>query len=444
MNDINVTGEISNYSVSKSGHIYFTLKDSNTQIPCVMFKGKINKGLSFDPANGDKVTVKGSVDVYKEGGRYQLYADKIERSGVGELFRKFGELKVKLEEMGMFDRSHKKPLPRYVSTLGVVTAPGGAAVRDIIKTVRRHAPGVQIILYPTLVQGKDAAEGIAQGIQALQYTEAQVIIVGRGGGSIEDLWAFNEMPVIQAVFNSEIPIISGVGHETDTTLCDLVADCIASTPTAAAEIAVSGTEQLDKSIREMNAKLDSLMKACVREYGIRLKEDMSRLDLPWERTLQRYKDHVRDDRPRMLLSWEKLVSVYKNRTGNDLTRIGMPWQMNLRRYRERVNKDNLRLSNQSPERKVRDYENRLAHLYDRAEALINARIEKEKGRCRMDHASLKALSPAERLSQGYSFTEDENGVPLKSVGDVKKGMAVRTYLKGGHITSEVMEVTEDE
>lgn len=232
-----VKGEISNCKYHSSGHIYFTLKDEKGIIACVMFAGS-RAGLSFQLEEGQQVVVGGTIDVYERDGKYQLYAKQITLDGAGLLYEKFDRLKRKLEEMGMFAPEYKQPIPRYVKTLGVVTAPTGAAVRDIINIATRRNPYVQIILYPAIVQGEQAPASIVNGIHALEQLGVDVMIVGRGGGSIEDLWAFNEEIVAQAAFDCSVPIISAVGHETDTTIIDFVADLRAPTPSAAAELAV--------------------------------------------------------------------------------------------------------------------------------------------------------------------------------------------------------------
>lgn len=237
LRNLSVKGEVSNCKYHTSGHLYFTLKDESGAIACVMFAGQ-RRGLAFSMKNGDKVVVEGSVDVYQRDGRYQLYARKITLQGVGLLYERFLALKSELEEMGMFAPEYKKPIPRFIRTLGVVTAPVGAAIQDIRNIASRRNPYVQIVLYPALVQGEGARESIVNGIHALEDFGVDVMIVGRGGGSIEDLWAFNEEDVARAVFHCSVPVISAVGHETDTTIIDYVSDLRAPTPSAAAELAV--------------------------------------------------------------------------------------------------------------------------------------------------------------------------------------------------------------
>lgn len=255
LRNIAVQGEVSNCKYHTSGHIYFSLKDETGAIACVMFAGQ-RKGLAFRMKDGDNVIVSGSVSVYERDGRYQLYARQITLVGAGLLYEKYLALKKELEEMGMFAPQYKQPIPRVVRRLGVVTAPTGAAVQDIRNIALRRNPYVQIILYPALVQGEGAKESIVKGIQTLDKAGVDVMIVGRGGGSIEDLWAFNEECVARAVFECETPVISAVGHETDTTIIDYVADLRAPTPSAAAELAVMDVASFDQQLMQYRNRLD--------------------------------------------------------------------------------------------------------------------------------------------------------------------------------------------
>ena len=266
LNNLTVKGEVSNCKYHTSGHIYFTLKDASGAISCVMFKGNRLNGLKFQMKEGQSVLVSGAIDTYERDGKYQLYAKKIELDGEGALYEKYEKLKKELEERGLFAKEYKQPIPKYIKTLGVVTASTGAAVRDIINISTRRNPYVQIILYPAIVQGDQAAESIVRGISVLEQAGVDTIIVGRGGGSIEDLWAFNEEIVAEAIFNCSIPIISAVGHETDITIADYVADLRAPTPSAAAELAVFDVELFMQEIktyqdilyRKMNVEIDRL------------------------------------------------------------------------------------------------------------------------------------------------------------------------------------------
>lgn len=250
LHSICIKGEVSNCKYHSSGHIYFTIKDEKAAIAAVMFAGS-RRGLSFHMQAGDKVIVTGSIEVYERDGRYQLYAKEIQKDGEGSLYLQFEALKQTLLEMGMFAEEYKKPIPKYIKTLGIVTAPTGAAVQDIRNIAGRRNPYVQLILYPARVQGEGAAESIVNGIRALDQMGVDTIIVGRGGGSIEDLWAFNEEIVARAIFDCQTPLISAVGHETDTTIADFAADLRAPTPSAGAELAVY-------DIFELFDELDSL------------------------------------------------------------------------------------------------------------------------------------------------------------------------------------------
>ena len=251
---VSVKGEVSNCKYHPSGHIYFTLKDSASALNCIMFAGD-RRGLGFRLTEGQQVIAKGSVSVFERDGRYQLYVKEVTLDGAGALYEKYEQLKRELAEEGMFAPEYKQQIPKYFHTLGVVTADTGAAVRDIIQIASRRNPFVQIILYPALVQGASAAPSIVNGIRALERQGVDVMIVGRGGGSIEDLWAFNERMVAQAVFDCSVPIISAVGHETDTTIIDYVADLRAPTPSAAAELAVTQVSDIENEILDRQDSL---------------------------------------------------------------------------------------------------------------------------------------------------------------------------------------------
>lgn len=271
-----VKGEVSNCKYHASGHIYFTLKDPEGVVNCVMFAGN-RTGLSFRLAQGQQVIVGGSVDVYARDGKYQLYAKQIILDGSGLLYEKFEQLKRELEEAGMFSQEYKQPIPKYIRTLGVVTADTGAAVRDIIQIAGRRNPYVQIILYPAIVQGEAAASSVVQGIRMLERAGVDVMIVGRGGGSIEDLWAFNEREVAQAVFDCSVPVISAVGHETDTTIIDFVADLRAPTPSAAAELAVADIREILEILETDRSELRRLMQRKLRDSRAAVKQAELRL-----------------------------------------------------------------------------------------------------------------------------------------------------------------------
>ena len=273
LQSILVKGEVSNCKYHSSGHIYFTLKDGKGAIACVMFAGN-RSGLKFHMQEGQQVVVGGTIDVFERDGRYQLYAKSITLDGAGQLYERFEQLKRELAEQGLFAPEYKQPIPRFIRTLGVVT---GAAVRDIINIATRRNPYVQIILYPAIVQGEQAPASIVNGIRALERCKVDVMIVGRGGGSIEDLWAFNEEIVAQAIFDCSVPIISAVGHETDTTIADFVADLRAPTPSAGAELAVYDYSLMQTQLDELALRYTRRMKQQIASARMRLSNDQIRL-----------------------------------------------------------------------------------------------------------------------------------------------------------------------
>ena len=318
-----VRGEVSNCKYHASGHIYCTLKDAVGAIACVMFAGN-RRGLTFRMKEGDNVIVSGSVQVYERDGKYQLYAKQITLDGVGERYVRLEQLKRELAEMGMFAQEYKQPIPAYPRTIGIVTAPTGAAIRDIQTIAHRRNPTVQLILYPALVQGDGAVASIINGIHAMEQLGVDVMIVGRGGGSIEDLWAFNEEAVGRAVFDCPVPVISAVGHETDTTLIDYVADLRAPTPSAAAELAVWKLDTAQAYIDEMQFRMErqmqqqlALLRSRVQALALRIKYASPQNQLNMrrqyitdleERMTQRMEQLLHDARHRMQLLAQRMES----------------------------------------------------------------------------------------------------------------------------------------
>ena len=306
LNRIYVKGEVSNCKYHTSGHIYFSLKDESGTIPCVMFAGQ-RGGLSFHMREGQQIIVLGSVNVYERTGSYQLYAQEIRLDGEGTLYEKYQMLKQELEEMGMFAPEYKKAIPRYAKRIGVVTAPTGAAVRDIMNISARRNPYVQLLLYPAQVQGEGAKESIVRGIRMLETKNVDVIIVGRGGGSIEDLWAFNDECVARAIFDCQVPVISAVGHETDVTIADYVADLRAPTPSAAAELAVWDYRQLQGYLDECRLRMNRSMTGTIRINRLRLKE----LDVRLSYLHPRHK--LQDQQQRLIELEEELRTLMRDR-----------------------------------------------------------------------------------------------------------------------------------
>ena len=319
---IYVKGEVSNCKYHTSGHIYFSLKDETGVLSCVMFAGH-RRGLAFRMKDGDRVVVGGAVDVYERDGRYQLYAKEISLEGAGALYERFLALKTELEEMGMFAQEYKQPIPAFIHRLGVVTAPTGAAVQDIRNISLRRDPYLQIILYPALVQGEGAADSIVRGIHMLDQAEVDVIIVGRGGGSLEDLWAFNEEKVARAIFECRTPIISAVGHETDFTIADFVADLRAPTPSAAAELAVADFRQILQNIAGLRDRMQKAMQRMA-ELG---RAQLMQYQMRFQYLNPEAK--LRDNRQRLADLDELLRRAMKNRIAEERHMLGIY----LERYR---------------------------------------------------------------------------------------------------------------
>lgn len=415
LSSVAVKGEVSNCKYHSSGHIYFTLKDASGTLACVMFAGR-RRGLSFTMREGDAVVVFGSVEVYERTGQYQLYASRIIQDGVGLLNERYEALKRELEERGMFDEAYKQPIPRYIRTLGVVTAPTGAAVRDIINIATRRNPYVQIILYPAQVQGDGAAESVVQGIHALETIGVDTIIIGRGGGSIEDLWAFNEEIVAQAVFDCTVPIISAVGHETDTVISDYVADRRAPTPSAAAELAVWQISDLDETLLGYE-------QALLQEIRHRIRQERLTLDAK-RNTLQRLSPAVRlrEQRMRVLQMQDRLDHAMEGAV--QIARTAVPareyldhaMDLAIRRAREEV-----------PVREQLDH-------------LMSAALTDRRHRVEVIAAALEANSPVARLAAGYGYLTGADGKQVRSVRQVQPGDQILVRLKDGRIGAEVKSI----
>ena len=394
LHSVLVRGEVSNCKYHSSGHIYFTLKDASGTLSCVMFAGR-RRGLSFRMQEGDQVIVAGTVDVYERDGRYQLYADKIILDGAGQLNARFEQLKRRLEESGMFDEMYKKPIPRYIRRLGVVTAPTGAAVQDIINISLRRDPYLQIILFPAIVQGSEAAGSICQGIRTLDEYGVDVIIIGRGGGSLEDLWAFNEEIVAEAVFNCNTPIISAVGHETDTVITDYVADLRAPTPSAAAELAVFSYEQFQRDLQMYAGRMAGSMDK--RIYALRRHAESLRRELVHLSPSSR----IRDRRMYTAQCEEKLALAM--------------------------------------ERKIQECRRR-ADVGERLQVRMDRKLSEAAGSMRLYAAQLEQRSPIAKLSGGYGYISDEKGVAVLSVDKTEPGDLLTIQLRDGRIDATVERV----
>ena len=314
LNSVSVKGEISNCKYHTSGHIYFTLKDADAALSVIMFASQASR-LSFKLKDGMSVVVSGRVDVFDAAGKYQLYANTVQQEGIGELYQKYEQLKQYYEDMGYFAKEYKRPLPAFTRKLGVVTSKTGAAVQDIMNISRRRNPYIQIVLYPAYVQGEHAKQSVVNGITKLDKLGLDCIIVGRGGGSIEDLWAFNEPEVVEAVFNASTPIISAVGHETDFTLTDFVADMRAPTPSAAAELAVTEVAAVENKIFEYERRLKQQMMYSLtakRDYLERLKLQMEYLNPV---------NQIYDKRQRLMNIEDKLNMLIKRCVADNRNRL---------------------------------------------------------------------------------------------------------------------------
>jgi exodeoxyribonuclease VII large subunit len=420
--DIKVAGEISGWKVWTSGHAYFTLKDRQAQIRCVLFRNNL-RYLRFKPQDGAAVIARGSVEVRAERGEYQLLVSGMEPQGLGRLYEMFAELKEKLRGEGLFDEARKRPLPVFPRRIGIVTSPQGAVIRDMLTVLRRRWPGLHIRLYPTPVQGAGSAEGIVEGLDWFSASGwPDVVIVGRGGGSLEDLWSFNDERVARAIAACRVPVVSAVGHETDFTIADFVADVRAPTPSAAAEIVV-----LERS--EVLGRVERAQQRTLRAIGFRLAQLARRLDRQGvERTTRLLELRVN----RMQQRTDELD--YSSRTR--IARI-----LSLRRERRRALDARLR---------ERDLSVRLAKAGERWRAgsralgeavarrlgLAQRRLEPLAGR-------LEALSPLKVLERGYSIVQTEDGRVVKRANDAPEGASIRVRLHEGRLTALVRESRTD-
>lgn len=390
---IAIKGEVSNCKYHSSGHIYFTLKDEKSSMRCVMFSSQRRNGLNFLLQDGQTVIVDGRVDVYERDGTYQLYASRIRQEGFGELYERFEQLKARLNEEGLFDFEHKKPIPQYATKIGVVTASTGAAVQDIISIAKRRNPYVQLYLYPAKVQGRGAAESVAKGIKTLDTMGLDIIIVGRGGGSIEDLWAFNEEIVAYAIYDAKTPVISGTGHETDTTIADYVADKRAATPSAACELAVFEYDTFQEAVQD---RLEAL------QIRMHSKTERIRRELEYRRL---HLDHL-----------NPVSELFSNRQYLAQKKEELEQHMHnkLQILQDRLKESQLFLLQDMPQ-KVQYYRYRL-----------EVRI-----------ATLHGLSPTAKLINGYGYVTTK-GVPVRSAAQVKKGDSLEVTMKDGTVYSKVI------
>jgi exodeoxyribonuclease VII large subunit len=459
--DILVEGEISNCREAPSGHIYCTLKDERTQIKCVCFKTQL-RAMKFRPEDGLRVTVRGSISVYEARGEYQIYIESIEPVGLGALQLAFDQLKKRLEAEGLFSQARKKPLPVLPRCIGLITSPRGAAVRDVLRILRRRFPNVHLTLYPVRVQGEGAA---AEIVRALQYfnrrQSVDVLILARGGGSMEDLWSFNEEIVARAIAESTIAIISGVGHETDFTIADFVADVRASTPSAAAELVVQTRREFDKHIHELRENLVSQMRyrvavamRRVHELSARrafrrpldlLRQQRQRSDEMTSRLALGLRARLEQSRKRFTATHLRIVSFdfhkqivrLRNRTDEFASRIELALRANVAQARRRHAAEHLRLLSFDFHRKVSalrlQLERRQTELGARTERLLRAKRE----RLQRLMLQLEERSPNAVLQRGYAIATDASGTILRNADQVAIGAQVNVRLQSGRLVTEV-------
>jgi exodeoxyribonuclease VII large subunit len=423
LQDVWVRGEISNFTHHSSGHMYFTLKDADSRLKSIMFASH-NQRIGFIPREGTKVLACGNISVYERDGQYQFYVTQLQPDGIGSLYLAFEQLKKKLSDEGLFGSERKKPLPRFPKAIGVITSPTGAAVRDIMITLQRRYPTVPILLYPVLVQGTQAAPSIVRAIEAMnRMNEVDVLIIGRGGGSLEELWAFNEEKVARSIFASIIPIISAVGHETDFTIADFVADLRAATPTAAAELAVPHHLELKQQLAYFNQQLYS---------GL-------------ANQLERNRERLRRARrsPVFLNPRRQLLVQPMERLDRTREQLGYKMRRRLAKLQERHLKLDRSLSSFNPKEQVIFAKRRLGStIRQLQQAMQTARNQKRQGLVAAMR-QLDALSPLKVMQRGYSLVYDENQQQLiKSVQQVQIGDILKLRLSDGRVDCHVWSMEE--
>lgn len=416
-------GEISNFKLHSRGHMYLTLKDDHARIQAVMFAGS-NRNLTFMPENGMNVLVRGEVNVFESYGQYQLYIKEMEPDGIGALYLAFEQLKEKLEKKGYFSPEHKKTLPAMPRHIGVITSPTGAAVRDIITTIRRRYPIVQATVLPVLVQGPEAAKSIRDAIEkANRLGIFDVLIVGRGGGSIEELWSFNEESVAEAIFQSSIPIISAVGHETDTTISDFVADLRAPTPTGAAEMAVpSRVELLERN----------------RVYQQRLQQALSSLIERETKHLARLRSSYAFRYPEQLIAQkEQQLDAAEDRMNRAIAQL-------IEQKRERAQGLRARMLLQHPEKQIQLELAAVGNLKKQLNQTMRRILEQHSAKVLNEMDKLSLLNPLEVMKRGFSIPYSEDGNIIRTVRELKTGDMVTVKLHDGQAECEIRSTEVDE
>jgi exodeoxyribonuclease VII large subunit len=459
--DIIVQGEISNCRPAASGHIYFTLKDDRAQIRCVFFKQQ-QRGMKFRPEDGLKVSARGSISVYEARGEYQVYVESLEPLGRGALQLAFEQLKKKLEAEGLFDPARKKPLPLLPSRIGLITSRTGAAVRDVVRILKRRFPNVHLALYPVLVQGEGAASQIIEALGYFNRTRsADVILLVRGGGSIEDLWSFNEESVARAIAACVIPVISGIGHETDFTIADFAADVRASTPSAAAEVVVQTRREFDKHVADLLSNLDSLIhyKLLVLlrrvhelrgRHGFRrpqdlLRQNRQRSDEMASRLALGLGARVNESHKRLTNAQVRIarvdlrarVAAFRKRATELEARLGFDLRARLETSRRRYMAAHLRIASFDFRVKMAALRLRLEKLSHDLASCTERNIRLKREGWQRVALQLLERSPLQLLERGYAIATDSVGNILRDVDQVSLGDQVRVQLRRGQLTTEV-------
>ena len=416
-----LTGEISNFSQPVSGHWYLSLKDENAQVRCAMFRMK-NLRVSFRPTNGMQVLVRANVSLYEPRGDYQLIIESMHLAGEGLLMQQFEALKLKLAAEGLFAQHLKKNLPHFSKAVGIITSKTGAALQDILHILQRRDPSLKIIIYPTAVQGKDAATEIAQMIElANQRQEVDVLIVGRGGGSLEDLWCFNEEMVARAIFHSHLPVISAVGHETDVTIADFVADVRAPTPSAAAELVSRNQTELLQQLQYRRQRLEIALDRLFAEKQQKLRHLSLRL-------------HNQHPQAQLRIQ-QQLITQLSHRLQQSLRHRWQKKAENLTALSMRLYKNPLPL-------RLQQYEQQLAQLKVRLNSHMNLTLSLQQKQLAHLCGKLDSLSPLKVLARGYSITQNQQNFTIRSMKDVNVGEQIKTRLPDGDIISQVIRLEE--
>ena len=418
-----LTGEISNFSQPVSGHWYLSLKDENAQVRCAMFRMK-NLRVSFRPTNGMQVLVRANVSLYEPRGDYQLIIESMHLAGEGLLMQQFEALKLKLAAEGLFAQHLKKNLPHFSKAVGIITSKTGAALQDILHILQRRDPSLKIIIYPTAVQGKDAATEIAQMIElANQRQEVDVLIVGRGGGSLEDLWCFNEEMVARAIFHSHLPVISAIGHETDVTIADFVADVRAPTPSAAAELVSRNQTELLQQLQYRRQRLEIALDRLFAEKQQKLRHLSLRL-------------HNQHPQAQLRIQ-QQLITQLSHRLQQSLRHRWQKKAENLTALSMRLYKNPLPL-------RLQQYEQQLAQLKVRLNSHMNLTLSLQQKQLAHLCGKLDSLSPLKVLARGYSITQNQQNLTIRSMKDVNVGEQIKTRLPDGDIISQVIRLEEKE